>query len=160
MAEKYNITTQTLLQIKDLIVNTDNQLVKLAGIHVSELSERRVKLEMPLGDVHVNHIGTAYAVSIIMLMEVAGASLIRATYGLDKYVPIIKKIEISYLKPTQKTLVCDLYMTVESSIKLILPIEERGKGNLLLPIIINDIDGEEIAKADFTFYLLPADCKI
>ena len=159
MNNKFNITPQVLLQVKKTITETDNELVKLAGINVLEISERHIKLEMPLGDVNKNHIGTAYAISILMLMEVAGASVIRATYGLDKYIPIIKKINVLYVNPATKTLICDISITEEDSLRLIESIEARGgKGNFEIPVVVTDIDNKEIAKADFIFYLISADC--
>ncbi|MDR2010668.1 MAG: DUF4442 domain-containing protein [Bacteroidales bacterium] len=160
MEGKYLINEKVLSEIKDSIINTDNKLVKLSGIKISELKERYIKLEMPLGDVNINHIGTAYAISIVMLMEVAGASLIRATYGTSEYIPIIKRIDIQYIKPTSDTLVCELKMTEEDAEKSIRPIEERGRGNFLLPVLVTDINGNEVAKAEFTFYLIPPDYKI
>ena len=153
MQQKYVITPEVIEKLKNTITNSDNKLTQLAGINVVELSERNVRLEMPLGDVHINHVGTAYAISMLMLVEITGATLIRSTYGFT-YTPIIKKIEISYLKPTKETLVCELSISKEDADRMITPIEERGRGNFLLPIILKDINNETIAEANVLFYLL------
>ena len=144
---------EDLKKIKKSIENTDNALVKLAGINVIDIEQNHVKLEMPLGTVNVNHIGTAYAISMIMLMEVAGTSLIRATYGFDKYIPIIKKVAISFIKPTDKTLICDLEISEQEAKDKIAFIEENNKGNYELAVVLKDIDANEVAKAEFVFYL-------
>jgi hypothetical protein len=88
-----------------------------------------------------------------MLVEITGASLIRATYGF-KYTPIIKKIEISYLKPTKETLVCELSISQTEAEQMIATVEERGRGNFLLPIAVTDTDNEKIAEANVLFYLI------
>lgn len=154
MNSLYSITDDTLEQIKKSITNPDNKLVQLASIKVQDIKERYIKLEMPLSDVHVNHVGTAYAISMLMLMEVAGASLIRATYGFDTYNPIIKKMEVEYLRPTTKNLICELSITNEDAKEKISYIEQNGKGNFILPILLKDSENEEIAKANIVFYLI------
>jgi acyl-coenzyme A thioesterase PaaI-like protein len=151
---RYTISDETLEKIKNSIHNSDNKLVKLAGIKVISLSERYINLEMPLGDVHVNHLGTAYAISMLMLMEIAGASLIKATYGFETYIPMIKKIDVVYLKPTTKTLMCELSISEEEAQNSIFYIEENGKGNFNISVLLKDADGYEVAKSNIVFYLL------
>lgn len=156
MVAQYLITPQVLKQIEDTILHSDNKLTQLAGVKIGFLAERHVRLEMPLGDIHVNHVGTAYAVSMLMLMEMTGASLIRASYGFT-YVPIIKKIDVSFLKPTSKTLVCELQITVLEACEKIDFIETHGKGNFVLPIQLYDSGNEIVAEANVVFYLLSAE---
>jgi len=140
-------------KIRASIENSDNALVKLAGINVVEIEQNHVKLEMPLKNVNINHTGTAYAISMIMLMEITGTSLIRATYGFDQYLPIIKKIDISFIKPTNKTLICELKISEKEAKEKIAFIEDNNKGNYELPIILKDIENNEVAMANFVFYL-------
>ena len=160
MNEELQVTQETLDYIRGMIYHSPNKLIAMSGVQVAELEERHIKLEMPLGDVHVNHVGTAYAISMIMLMEMAGASLLQCTYGVKKFVPILKRIDIRYQKPTDKTLVCDLSLTMEEAKKLIAPVLERGRGNTPLKIKLTDITGADIAEADFGFYLIPMDMKL
>jgi len=154
MDNEYNVTGDTFSKIKESINNSDNKLIQLAGIRVLDLSKRHVKLEMPLGDVHVNHIGTAYAISMLMLMEIGGASLIRATYGFDTYIPVIKKLDVVYLKPTSKTLICNLFISEKDAEEKIIPVAQRGRGDFILPITLTDIENEEIAKSNINYYLI------
>ena len=120
---------------------------------VNEISERKISLELPFSDANKNHVRTIYAMSISMLMEVAGTSLIRATYGFDNFMVIIKKMNVNYLKPANENVFCNLEIDVETAKKLIEPIEERKRGNFPLNISVKNKDDEEIANGEFVFYL-------
>ena len=160
MSDELLVTQETLDEIRHMITHSVNTLIAMSGIQVAALEERHICTQMPLGDVHVNHVGTAYAISMVLLMEVTGASLLQATYGFKKFVPIIKNIKIDYKKPTSHTLVCDLSMTKEESEARIAPILERGRGNYPLHIELKDDQGVSVAEAEFGFYLIPADMKL
>ena len=141
-------------KIADSIIKTDNFYVANSGIIIKKIVERNVILELPIAEIHKNHIGTAYALSIIMLMEVGGTTLIRSCYGIDNYEVIIRKIDINFIKPTTKTLVFNMELSEQQAFELIKPIIERQKGNFPLKIMIQDIDNELIAEANFTFYVI------
>lgn len=154
------VTQEGLDYVKNMILDSPNELIRVAGVQVEDIGERRIKVALPLTKANVNHVGTAYAISMVLVMECAGASLLQCTYGLKKYVPIIQKMEIRYLKPSKDTLICDLSMTEAEAEERIAPIEERGRGRYPLHIPLSNVKGEEIAEADIDFYLIPADMKL
>ena len=141
-------------KIADSIQKTDNFYVANSGIIIKKIEERNVILELPITEIHKNHIGTAYALSIIMLMEVGGTTLIRSCYGINNYEVIIRKIDINFIKPTIKTLIFNMELSEQQAAELIKPIIERQRGNFPLKIMIQDIDNELIAEANFTFYVI------
>ena len=153
------VTQEAIDHVRGMIEHSPNQLIQLAGFKVIDLSERHVRIECPLNVVHINHVGTAYAISMMMLMEVGGSSLIGCTYGIEKYVAIIKQVDIRFLKPCITTIVCDLSMTEEEARERIATVEERGRGSYMLPVKLIDKEANIVAEADFNFYLLPADIK-
>ena len=136
--------------------NLSIKYLAMSGVYLDLIEERHVRLVMPLGEIHINHVGTAYAGSIFILAEVASSAFMMSIFGAEKYIPIASKAEIEYLKPTKKDLVADLSISEQEAEELIKPIEERGKGRVPLTIPISDKDGEIIANAKVVLYLLPA----
>ena len=114
--------------IRKLVENMPIPYAKMSGMYLDTLEERHAKVVMPLDDLHKNHVGVAYAGSMFVLAEVYTAIIIYATYGMDKYIPIAAKDEITYIKPTKKDLVIDMSISEEKAAEMIKPIEERGRG--------------------------------
>lgn len=142
--------------IKKLVENMPIPYAKMSGLYLEEIEERHAKLCLPLGDLHKNHVGTAYAGSMFVLAEIYTAVIIYATYGMEKYIPIASKAEIEYMKPTRNDLVIDMSFTEEEAAELIRPVEERGRGRITLNIPIRDTEGVDVAKVTAVVYLLPA----
>ncbi len=142
--------------IRKLVENMPIPYAKMSGMYLDTIEERHAKLVLPLDDLHKNHVGTAYAGSMFVMAEVYTAIIIYATYGMDKYIPIAAKDEITYLKPTKNDLVIDMTLTEEQAEAMIKPVEERGRGRIVLEIPIQDTAGEAIATVTATVYLLPA----
>ena len=90
-----------------------------------------------------------------MLMEIAGAALFIATYGIKRFVPINKGMSIRYLKPTATDLFCDLSITPEEAQVMIKPIEERGKGEWILNMCATDEHGTTVSTSTCTYYIIP-----
>lgn len=130
--------------------------VNMAGLKAELVEERHVRLTLPVAERHLNHVGIAYAGSEFVLAEISGATLFMATYGTDKYVPILKGVELKFLKPGTKDLVVDISLSEEEAAEKIKEVEERGRGNYFLEIPVCDIDGEQVAQMDFNYYALPA----
>lgn len=103
--------------------------VAMSGIRADVLEERHAKLSMPLGDLHINHVGTAYAGSIFIAIELSAAALFFCTYGVEEWVPIVRSVTVDYLKPTKLELTADLSLTAEEAAEKIAPVEERGRGS-------------------------------
>ncbi|MEQ3361837.1 PaaI family thioesterase [Raoultibacter massiliensis] len=130
--------------------------INLAKLEAEVVEERHVRLRLPVTELHKNHVGIAYAGSEFVLAEIAGGTLFMATYGTDKYVPILKSVECKYLKPGTKDLIADIALTEEEAAEKIKEVEERGRGNYFLDVPLVDVDGEDIALMSFNYYALPA----
>ena len=142
--------------IKKLVENMPIPYAKMSGMYLDQIEERHARVVLPLDDLHKNHVGVAYAGSMFVLAEVYTAIILYATYGMEKYIPIAAKDEITYIKPTKKDLVIDMTISEEQAAEMIKPIEERGRGRVVLDIPVSDVDGNEVAKVTATVYLLPA----
>ena len=130
--------------------------VNMAQLQAEAVEERHVRLRLPVAERHLNHVGIAYAGSEFVLAEIAGGTLFMATYGTDEFVPILKGVELKFLKPGTKDLVVDLSLTEEEAERKIALVRERGRGDYFLEIPVFDVDGEQVAQMDFNYYALPA----
>lgn len=142
-------------RIREMFDNSPVKWLALSGLRLEEVAERRVKLVLPVADLHLNHVGIAYAGSMFIVMELAGALLFQATYGMDTYVPVLKKIEINYLRPTAKDLVAELTISAEEAEEKIKPIKEKGRGDYFVEVMLKDADDKEVAKALINYYIVP-----
>lgn len=154
--KKYNVDIEKL---KARFAKQTIKYVKMAELRADILEERHVKISLPLKDIHVNHIGGAYAGSTFVLCEVAGGYAIFSAFGDESYVPIVSKMTIEYLKPTKNECYVEISFTKEEAEALIKPIEERGKGRLPFTFYVEDTEGNRIAKMDAVYYLLPKESK-
>lgn len=136
--------------------NGPTPYVNMANLQAETVEERHVRLRLPVEGLHLNHVGTAYAGSEFVLAEIAGGTLFMATYGTDEFVPILKSVNIKYLKPGMKDLVVDIALTEDEAAEKIAPVKERGRGDYFLEIPVFDVDGTQVAQFDFNYYALPA----
>lgn len=129
--------------------------VKMSGIYVETFTEGHVKLSVPAMN-HMNHVGIVYAGTHFMLMEVAGAALFLATYGIEKFLPINKKMSIRFLKPASTDISCELRMDREEAREKLKPVEEKGKGEWVLDMVVTDVHGTMVSTSTCTYYLIPS----
>ncbi|MEI3232254.1 MAG: DUF4442 domain-containing protein [Gordonibacter pamelaeae] len=106
--------------------------VNMAQLQAEAVEERHVRLRLPVAERHLNHVGIAYAGSEFVLAEIAGGTLFMATYGTDEFVPILKGVELKFLKPGTKDLVVDLSLTEEEAEREDRP-RARARPRRLLP---------------------------
>jgi len=129
--------------------------VKMSGICVEIFQEGHVKLCVPVTN-HLNHVGIVYAGTHFMLMEVAGAALFLATYGIEKYIPINKGMSIRYLKPATTDISCELRLDREEGREKLKPVEEKGRGEWVLDMTVTDAHGTIVSTSTCTYYLIPS----
>ncbi|SHI90323.1 Acyl-coenzyme A thioesterase PaaI, contains HGG motif [Dethiosulfatibacter aminovorans DSM 17477] len=141
--------------IREAMKNPPIKWMKDAGFSASIIEKGHVKVHLDVKELHLNHVNIVYAGSMYAFAEMAGGALIQSVYGFDKWVPILKKAEIKYVKASKSDLVCELKMTEEEAKANLEPIEERGRGEYPYTVEVKDIEGNTVAIVDFTYYLLP-----
>lgn len=85
--------------LADNVNNGPTPFINMANMQAEVVEERHVKLRLPVEGLHMNHVGIAYAGSEFILAEIAGGTLFMATYGTDEFVPILKGVDIKFVKP-------------------------------------------------------------
>lgn len=118
--------------------------IRRTGIKVLEFRDRYVKMLMPLAG-NTNHVGIMYAGSLFTIGEIAGGVIFAAAFDATKYYPIVKEVNIKFLKPVMT----DVTMVVEMQEEKVKEIEHRlettGKAEFELELEIKDPDGQVMA---------------
>jgi acyl-coenzyme A thioesterase PaaI-like protein len=129
--------------------------LKMSGVRLEIAEERHARMVMPLGDIHINHVGTAYAGSIFIIAEISAAFILYCMYGHKAWIPVVSRVEVDFVCPARDDLVVDVSFTEQEAEDMIRPVIERGKGRIVLPVPVTDAVGNLIAKASVVFYLFP-----
>lgn len=130
--------------------------VNLARLQPEVVEERHVRLALPVHELHMNHVGIAYAGSEFVLAEIAGGTLFMATYGSDEFVPVLKAVDTTFVKPATSDLHVELALTEQEAEEKIKPVRDRGRGDYFLTVEVRDTNDEVVAVFAFNYYALPA----
>ena len=128
--------------------------IKDSGLHVEVLEVGHVKLTVPVAR-HLNHVGIVYAGTLFMLMEVAGAALFMATYGIERFVPLNKGMNIRFLKPCLTDITCELFLGPQEAEARLAPVIERGKGDWFLDMSVTDMNGTVVSTSTCNYFIIP-----
>jgi acyl-coenzyme A thioesterase PaaI-like protein len=129
--------------------------VKQSGLKVDVFEKGHILLSVPVNPIHMNHVGIVYAGTYFMLMEVAGAALFLATYGVESYIPINKAMNIRFLRPSTTDISCELVLSNEKAAEMIEPILKNGKGDWILDMATVDSSGKTVSESTCTYYIIP-----
>jgi thioesterase domain-containing protein len=114
------------------------------GLKVVDMKERYVKLMMPLNK-NINHIGTMYAGSLFTLGEIMGGAIFVASMDINKYFPLVKEIQIRYLRPATTDITVETSFSQDQIKSIISVLEEKGKSDVPLELNLIDTHGEVVA---------------
>jgi acyl-coenzyme A thioesterase PaaI-like protein len=128
--------------------------VKDSGLRVDVFETGHVKLSVPVAR-HLNHVGIVYAGTHFMLMEVAGAALFMATYGIDRFVPVNKGMSIRFVKPGLTDIACELFMSPGEAEARLAPVIERGRGDWILDMSVTDTNGTVVSTSTCNYFIIP-----
>lgn len=132
------------------------EYVNMSGMKMTVFEPRHVRLVLPVDPIHMNHVGTVYAGSMFTMAEIAGANLFVSAYG-DDFVPVLKGVEVRYVKPTKHDLVIDIALAEEEAQQKIALAAERGRGDYFLDVPIKDAEDVLVATAKFNYYAFTAE---
>lgn len=143
-------------QLRKNVSEGPTPYVNMAGLQAEVVEPRHVRLRLPVEPTHKNHVGIAYAGSEFVLAEIAGGTLFMTTYSTDTFVPVLKSVDIKFVKPGTTDLVADVALTEQEAAEKIAPAQERGRGDYLLDVAVTDESGEAVALFAFNYFALPA----
>ncbi len=126
--------------------------IERMGLKVREMAPRRASLLAPLKG-NENHIGTMYAGIQFTLAEIPGGILFLTTFDVSKYIPIVKNLNISFIRPATTDITIDLELSQEEVDRVNAELEEKGKSDFILNGELKDTQGTVVAKTAATYQI-------
>jgi len=118
--------------------------VARSGLTAPELRPGRVKCRMPLKG-NENHIGTMYAGALFTLAEIPGGALSMTSFDMSRTYPIVKSMDISFLKPAQSDITIEIGLDQAEIQRIQTEAESRGKSEFVLEGELRDQNREIVA---------------
>ena len=126
------------------LIETKVGFVERMGLKVLELSPRFVKLLAPLNG-NENHVGTMYAGAMFTLAEIPGGAVFLTSFDISKYYPLVKEMNIRFLKPATSDLTIELSLSEDKVSRIIADADENGKADFTLEGELKDESGRVVA---------------
>lgn len=118
------------------------------GIMVIDAGPGHATVELPAGP-NGNHFGVLYAGSLFTAAEVLGGLIPQASFDLTGelagYIPLVKKAEISFLKPGLGDVRASATMAADEIERVRKEALENGKSDFVIEAEITDAQGTVIA---------------
>ncbi len=113
-------------------------------VEVLELEPGYVKMRMPLQP-NLNHVGTMYAGAIFTLAELPGGAIFLSTFDVNRFYPLIKGMEIKYLKPATTDVTVEVRLDLDEAARIQETANEKGKANYDWDCEVKDANGVVVA---------------
>jgi acyl-coenzyme A thioesterase PaaI-like protein len=115
------------------------------GIEVVESVPGRAAARLPTGP-NVNHFGVSYAGSLFSVAEMLGGLLGSSSFDVPGGVPIVKRLEIDFLKPATTAVVASTTLSPEDVERVQREATETGRGVFELVTEVVDENGVVVAR--------------
>ena len=129
--------------IKQAMVETI-PFVERSKIVVDELEVGYVKMRMPF-EPNVNHVGMMYAGALFTLAEMPGGAIFMTCFDAKKYYPIVKSLDIKYVKPAMTDVTVEVRLSEEDAAEIAARAEVDGKADYEWESELKDADGNVVA---------------
>ena len=128
------------------------KFVERSGLKVVELRRGTVQCLMPFAS-NGNHIGTMYAGALFTLAEIPGGALFLSSFDATRFYPIVKELNIKFLKPVKSDATIEITLSEERINALQAEASERGKAEFVLEGEIKTADGTVVAASHGIYQL-------
>jgi thioesterase domain-containing protein len=114
------------------------------GIRTVEMRPGWIAGHAPLAG-NTNHVGTMYAGTLFSLAEMLGGALFGANFDHERFFPLVKDMQISYLRPATSDVRAEASLDLETIEGLKRDIEVLGKVEFVLEAVLTDTAGQVVA---------------
>ena len=121
-------------------------------VKVLVLEPGHVKMMMPLQP-NLNHVGTMYAGALFTLAELPGGAIFLSTFDATQFFPLIKGMEIKYLKPATTDITVEVRLSPEEATKIQETANELGKADYDWDCELKDAHGQVVAASSNRYQL-------
>jgi acyl-coenzyme A thioesterase PaaI-like protein len=102
-----------------------------------------VKMMMPLQP-NLNHVGTMYAGALFTLAELPGGAIFLTTFDVSKFYPIIKGMDIKFVKPAATDVTVEVKLDLDEAAKIQETANARGKADYEWECEVKDANGQVV----------------
>ena len=117
--------------------------VARSEVKVVAMEPGYVKMMMPLQP-NLNHVGTMYAGALFTLAELPGGAIFLTTFDVGKFYPIIKGMEIKFVKPATTDVTVEVKLDLEEAARIQRAANEVGKADYEWECEVKDADGRVV----------------
>jgi thioesterase domain-containing protein len=121
-------------------------------VKVLELEPGYVKMLMPL-EPNINHVGTMYAGALFTLAELPGGAIFLSTFDASQFYPLIKGMEIKYLKPATTDITVEVRLSSKEAAEIQSKANEAGKADYDWDCELKDANGQVVAVSSNRYQL-------
>jgi thioesterase domain-containing protein len=114
------------------------------GLEVLEAGDGRASASIPL-EPNRNHFGVIYAGSLFTVAEMLGGAIGFSVLAMDGYIPLVKKLEISFLRPATTTVTASTSLSEDEIARVRTEAETNGKSDFELVCDVTDENGVVVA---------------
>lgn len=119
-------------------------IIGAMGLTVVDARRGHAAAEIPPGP-NVNHFGVMYAGSLFTAGEMLGGVLGLNTFDLEGFVPIVKSLEIRFLKPALGTIRAATSLSEDEIVRIENEARETGRAEFMLAAELTDEAGVVVA---------------
>lgn len=126
--------------------------VERTGLQVERLERGRVVCRMPFAG-NGNHIGTMYAGALFTCAEIPGGALFLSTFDPAKCFPIVKSLDLKFLKPATADIRIDIRIDDSEIARIEADLDAHGKAEFVLTGDLTDPSGVVVAQSHGVYQL-------
>lgn len=126
--------------------------VERTGLKVDLLERGRVRCRMPFAG-NGNHVGTMYAGALFTCAEIPGGALFLSTFDPSRCYPIVKSLDLKFLKPATRDVHVDISLTDPEIEQINADLAANGKAEFILNGTLTDADGVVVAQSHGVYQL-------
>lgn len=133
-------------------VHTMVPIMGAMELSVVEAERGRAAATIPPGP-NANHFGAMYAGSLFTVAEMLGGVLGLTSFELEGFIPIVKSLEIRFLKPGRSTVTARASISEEEIARIQAEAEATGKSQFVLTTEVTDEDGVLVAATEGVYQM-------
>jgi acyl-coenzyme A thioesterase PaaI-like protein len=130
--------------------------VERTGLRIDRADRGHVKVTMPLGP-NTNHVGTMYAGALFTLAEIPGGTMSAASFDPSRFVPIVKDLRITFLKPAVTDVSVEVRLRDEEIDAVLARAEADGKADYGWESELLDANGVVVARSENLYQIRSRD---
>ena len=121
--------------------------IERTGLEAVKMEPGGICMKMPL-EPNINHIGIMYAGALWTLAESMGGVAYQVYLRADDTFPIVKALNIKFLRPALTDITCDYKMDAAEAARIKNECEKNGKANFDLSLALKDAEGNIVAETE------------